>query len=552
MKTKHCVGIKRPNLPRSTKITNYIGLVALGGLAVLGLTALAPTISHDAHAEPLTADLSTKTTANLYSMLSIALSNNIDIDITPKSTGAIGVGKARLNVTTNNITGYSIYLSTVDESNSLNAIDNEAGFTGAEGATYAINALEGTTTYNQYLSNQANLNTWGYALTSVDAGTDDTVYTGLDNAKGDNIYYTKSTTSNDSYDLNIAVAVDASLPAGGYRNGIVVSAVANPISISGFKSIYYMQEMTPEICAEAKEHEEGQLVDKRDHKIYWVGKLKDGNCWMTQNLDLDLSTDVALTPEDTNVTAAWTPEVSTSTEIYQVQNPDNSRQTPQNSYDPGAYVYKDFSQKTACDTYVGPSECHAVFTDVSDYHPGFVATDTTTVDPATSTYDSHYHIGNYYEPNAYYVGKSDLTVAQGTLNEDICPKNWRLPSSALGTGDLTFQNTEWYKLVAAYGWDSGYEKNTEWANFYYTLLSTSSQNIEKKPLYLAFFGTVEPTSRTASAKTRLKAGNSARFPGNGKSSTATPTIILISGKNLYPGSAATEYIYASPVRCIAK
>lgn len=57
--------------------------------------------------------------------------------------------------------------------------------------------------------------------------------------------------------------------------------------------ITYMQDITPEICtntpeADAEGHNQFQLKDSRDQKSYWVAKLKDGNCWMTQNLDLDL------------------------------------------------------------------------------------------------------------------------------------------------------------------------------------------------------------------------------------------------------------------------
>ena len=47
-----------------------------------------------------------------------------------------------------------------------------------------------------------------------------------------------------------------------------------------------MQEMTSTICADAAENDTAQLTDTRDGKKYWVTKLADGNCWMTQNLDL--------------------------------------------------------------------------------------------------------------------------------------------------------------------------------------------------------------------------------------------------------------------------
>ena len=49
------------------------------------------------------------------------------------------------------------------------------------------------------------------------------------------------------------------------------------------------------------------LTDSRDGNDYLVRRLGDGNCWMVQNLDLDLSTVGTLTPTDTNIIANWNP-----------------------------------------------------------------------------------------------------------------------------------------------------------------------------------------------------------------------------------------------------
>lgn len=45
------------------------------------------------------------------------------------------------------------------------------------------------------------------------------------------------------------------------------------------------------------------LKDTRDGKRYVVRRLADGNCWMAQNLNLDLYTGMTLTSEDTNLTS---------------------------------------------------------------------------------------------------------------------------------------------------------------------------------------------------------------------------------------------------------
>ena len=77
-----------------------------------------------------------------------------------------------------------------------------------------------------------------------------------------------------------------------------------------------MQEMTPEFCASVTMDSPGntaRLKDERDGKYYWVAKLADGNCWMTQNLELDLTSGELLTPELSDVSANWNPGATTFT-----------------------------------------------------------------------------------------------------------------------------------------------------------------------------------------------------------------------------------------------
>ena len=51
-----------------------------------------------------------------------------------------------------------------------------------------------------------------------------------------------------------------------------------------------MQELDRMSCSAAPVGTSAQLIDSRDGKKYWITKLNDGNCWMTQNLDIALST----------------------------------------------------------------------------------------------------------------------------------------------------------------------------------------------------------------------------------------------------------------------
>ena len=140
-----------------------------------------------------------------------------------------------------------------------------------------------------------------------------------------------------------------------------------------------MQDMTPELCSSWDDGHTTRMVDTRDGKIYWVAKLADGNCWMTQNLDLDLSTSKTLTSADTNISKNWTPSTSTTTTISGY-NSDTGK-----SYNPGDVYYEN-----------------------------------------TSGTDQHYHVGNYYQwsaATAGYTGTSQST-------QSICPKGWTLPSQS--------------------------------------------------------------------------------------------------------------------------
>ena len=76
-----------------------------------------------------------------------------------------------------------------------------------------------------------------------------------------------------------------------------------------FNGIKTMQEMTPQICADAQENDTTMLEDARDGKMYWVAKLADGNCWMTQNLELDLTAGESLTPNLSPLNLAMYPPI---------------------------------------------------------------------------------------------------------------------------------------------------------------------------------------------------------------------------------------------------
>ena len=168
--------------------------------------------------------------------------------------------------------------------------------------------------------------------------------------------------------------------AGDWKWGSFEIEVGDIMIPHKMSEISTMQEMTQEFCASvttSSPDNTARLKDTRDGKYYWAAKLADGNCWMTQNLDFDLSTNVSLEPETSDIKSAWTPTRSTTATISGYNSNAGL------SYNPGDVYYEN-----------------------------------------TSGNDSHYHVGNYYQWNAATAGYNGTSDS----NQSICPKGWKLPS----------------------------------------------------------------------------------------------------------------------------
>jgi uncharacterized protein (TIGR02145 family) len=194
------------------------------------------------------------------------------------------------------------------------------------------------------------------------------------------------------------------------------------------------------ILASMTEGQQYTLADSRDNKEYKVAKLRDGNIWMTQNLDHDIVTTPGFyTNENTDIgyntttgeydTATWTPSTATYSSNNHTWN--YSYTTPE-SYDPGDLYWNGTeSDYTDWDTYYNSCD-----------YSGSVPVCDESLNP-TSTYISstgipQYHLGNYYNwTAAVAMNDSSSYTASGTLIEQsICPAGWTLPR--IGTGDDTF------------------------------------------------------------------------------------------------------------------
>ena len=246
--------------------------------------------------------------------LSVSISSDLVIpNLTPGTTDTSN--EILVNVSTNNAYGYNLY-ATVG-----NSVHNNTNLTHS-----SSNDVFASISTAADLSNLTTDNTWGYTY-SLDNGTTWSNYNGLPLHTADNPIRLKKNTgpAEDTINFKIAAKSSTTQPSGAYSNAINFTAITKPTPVtladvyaSEGKELYHgyykMQDMTHTICEEVEDiGAQLQVIDIRDDKVYWISKLADNNCWMTQNLDLDLISDpqaenyVALTSENTDLTDAASP-----------------------------------------------------------------------------------------------------------------------------------------------------------------------------------------------------------------------------------------------------
>jgi len=310
--------------------------------------------------------------------------------------------KAKVDVTATvrvqNSGGYSVYVGS--SSSQLKAGSN------------VIDSVTSSTTYENMP-----LNRWGYSF--AQGTTASNTYNAMPaTLRGTALYSNNSTNIKDetkTYTLSFAVNIGADKPAGTYTNQVTMSVVSSPLEISDLTGLANMQDMTSEVCAASATGATAQLKDTRDGKYYWVTKLADGKCWMTQNLDLDLSTSTALTPATSDVSSNWTPAYTTATQANSgTILADN---TGQRSWSLGNYRITNPTTS---------SDCGYPKNDLSQCTSQFTAYNTPTT--ANGEANAHYIVGNHYQWNAATAGTGG-TITSGQATSSICPKGWKLPES---------------------------------------------------------------------------------------------------------------------------
>lgn len=168
-------------------------------------------------------------------------------------------------------------------------------------------------------------------------------------------------------------------------------------------SITTMQEMSTRICEATAEGVAKSLIDERDGNTYSVIKLKDGNCWMQENLRLNLAPGQVFTSADTdlNSRSTWKPTVATQTSFdeYIAWGNYNTAQDDETTAVEHSYTNGDIT--------------------------------------VTDGDGAEWLAGNYYNWYTATAMSGTYDMVHQDAPDSICPVNWRLPRNS---GDKSFEN----------------------------------------------------------------------------------------------------------------
>ena len=304
-----------------------------------------------------------------------------------------------VSVGTNNKTGYTLTLSTPNNNTDLNR-DSSSDSIVAKIETLA----SGTYTESTFTPDK-----WGYSINSNTA-IPSTITSGyIPFVSGNTLMESSTAVNKDETELTFAAKIDYLQPAGSYATQLNFNLVANPL-------IKYMQTFTASDCSAMAIDEIIELPDQRDNEVYKVVKLADGNCWMLDNMRLDLT--------DSNVQATLSP-----------QNTNSTTQA------------LDCLINGGCSSPYATSAVSGTFTDVyTETTKPYIETSykntTTTVHGAGSDLVGIYY--NYCAASAgsycyVYSYAPDLPDTYRDSPYDICPFGWQIPTMKNGVADTDLQ-----------------------------------------------------------------------------------------------------------------
>ena len=389
------------------KIVSIIGVFAFSlFIASCAIYLYSPVIG--THADE---SLNTRVMVDVYPVVSLMTDvSEIDFNITPTSAGTFDSDSIIATVSTNSLGGYELYFSSEDNSTDMTHLDSSIN-------DVITSDFNGTVTSSTMAANK-----WGYSLDNTNFSKIPTL---ASHAIIRNLDHLPSTTEKNTT-VYIGTKISTALTSGSYTKRVKFSVVAHENPGPSLFEIDDMQEMTSEVCAETTtpnasatsfdwdgSHKGDKdyvprksLRDSRDGNYYLVSKLADGNCWMSQNLALDLTANTPIIASNNDsTTMSVTPNSTTQTTpgLIAWANDDNWR-----SYHPPV------------------SESY--------YRAGYTMSSTPSGSGVAYDWEK---AGNYYNWYAATAGTGTKSLTETEAESSICPKGWRLPPN---TGTKSYVN----------------------------------------------------------------------------------------------------------------
>ncbi|MBR3169523.1 hypothetical protein IKF23_03750 [Candidatus Saccharibacteria bacterium] len=311
-----------------------------------------------------------------------------------------------ISVSTNNSLGYKLTMdSTNHTTNLVNILDSTKTI---PTLPIAIGSTSGTS-ITSYTESNFKDNAWGYKIGTITNPVSSDTNNYLPFIPGTTIAINHALADNDTTTLRFASKINYEQPAGLYTINLNFNATVNPTNPP------YMQNLDPSLCVA---NHSTLVVDSRDERSYYIRRLKDGKCWMVQNLRLgqDLTPvtgALVLTEQDTDIS---------STDTY---NP-RSQFVLTNQVADGKMPAKNvYDQSVSANGYIW---------DDSAFY-------------CTNDYGCYY---NFYTATAGVTAEGERAViTQNTdVSTTICPKGWTMP-----TGGNVIENhltADYYELIKAY------------------------------------------------------------------------------------------------------
>ena len=242
---------------------------------------------------------------------------------------------------------------------------------------------------------------------------------------------------------------------------------------------------------------------------YTVRKLADGNCWMTENLQLNWNANRQFTSADTNVTSTVT--VADKTQATTATGGDATTDEADTWKEPsgdGSSPNRWLSRSTN-----GATE--------NSYSAAAVQT------------GENQPLGTYYN---WYTAVMGTVTGQAEATQDICPKGWRLPKYDAVSGSFMYLIRDVYHIIQTAGDQSTVSGGNLAAN----------NTLHGFPLSLPYSGYV---GRTVGST--VDRGAYGYFWSAGANSATTSRALAFRGS--YVGPEGDGYkTYGFSVRCFAK